>query len=411
MSDLVAPFRGERYAAVERLSALIAPPYDVIDQAERARYAALAAENIVHVMLPEAPPGRPEDDRYRAAAERLATWRRTGVLRRDPEPVLYVLAQDFTLPTGERRTRRGVFAAVVAEGYEPRRIRPHERTHAGPKADRLALMRATATNIESIFLLAPDRDRALATAVAHASQGTPDATAELNGVGIRLWIVHAPSPFPLPLSPLYIADGHHRYETASAYALENPAADRVLALIVSAQDQGLAVLPTHRVIFGAGRELERLLPRWREWFDVQPLAAERHPVATLASLGQGRTACLVADRSRILTLLLKPGALPDRLPSLAQSAAVRDLDVATIESLVVKEILGAGVSTPIVRYVADANEALGMVQHGGAVMAVLLNPTKVEQVFAVADAGDVMPPKSTYFVPKVPSGLVLRPLS
>ena len=410
MSDLVAPFRGERYAAVERLNALIAPPYDVIDQAERARYAALAAENIVHVMLPEAPPGAPEDDRYRAAAERLASWRRTGVLRRDPEPALYVLAQDFTLPTGERLTRRGVFAAVAAEGYEPRRVRPHERTHAGPKADRLALMRATATNIESIFVLAPDRDRALATALAKVSQGKPDATAELNGVGIRLWIVRDPSRFPLPPSPLYIADGHHRYETASAYALENPAADRVLALIVSAQDPGLAVLPTHRVIFGTGRELEHMLPRWREWFDVQPLAPGSDPVATLASLGKGRTACLVADRSRILTLLLKPGSLPDRLPRLAQSAAVRDLDVATIESLVVKEILGAGMSTPIVRYVADAKEALGMVQDGGAVMAVLLNPTKVEQVFAVADAGDVMPPKSTYFVPKVPSGLVLRPL-
>src|SRR5258705_9338377 len=201
MADLVAPFRGERYAAVERLSSLIAPPYDVIDHTERARYAALAAENIVHVMLPEAPPGAPEDDRYRAAAERLASWRRTGVLRRDPEPVLYVLAQDFTLPTGERLTRRGVFAAVAAEGYDPRRVRPHERTHAGPKADRLALMRATATNIESIFLLAPDRDRALANAVAAASQGTPDATAELNGVGIRLWIVRAPNPLPPPPPP------------------------------------------------------------------------------------------------------------------------------------------------------------------------------------------------------------------
>jgi uncharacterized protein (DUF1015 family) len=411
MSDLVAPFQGERYAAVERLSALIAPPYDVIDPAERARYAALAAENIVHVMLPEAPPGRPDDERYRSAAERLAAWRRTGVLTRDPRPVLYVLAQDFTLPTGERCTRRGVFAAVSAEGYEPRRVRPHEKTHAGPKADRLALMRATATNIESIFLLAPDHDRTLANAVADASQGTPDATAELNGVGIRLWIVHDPSPFPLPLSPLYIADGHHRYETASAYALENPAADRVLALIVSARDPGLAVLPTHRVIFGTGRELEPILPRWREWFDVQPLAAGRDPVTALASLGRDRTACLVADRSRTLALLLKPGSLPDRLPSLAQSTAVRDLDVARVESLVVKEILGAGTSTPIVRYVADAKEALGMVQHGGAAVAVLLNPTKVEQVFAVADAGDVMPPKSTYFVPKVPSGLVLRPLS
>ena len=171
------------------------------------------------------------------------------------------------------------------------------------------------------------------------------------------------------------------------------------------------MLPTHRVIFGTGRDLERMLPRWREWFEVQPLAAGRDPVAALASLGNGRTACLVADRSQVFALLLKPGALPDRLPSLALSTAVRDLDVAQIESLVVKEVLGAGMSTPIVRYVADANEALGMVQHGGAAVAVLLNPTKVEQVFAVADAGDVMPPKSTYFVPKVPSGLVLRPLS
>src|SRR6266540_168477 len=386
MADLVAPFRGERFADVARLSRLIAPPYDVIDPAERARLAALDADNIVHVMLPEAPPGRPQDDRYRVAAERLAAWRRSGVLRRDAERVLFVLAQEFTLPTGERRTRRGVFAAVAAEGYEPRRIRPHERTHAGPKADRLALLAA-------------------------AAQGTPDATAELNGVGIRLWIVHDPSPFPLPPSPLYIADGHHRYETAGAYARENPKADRVLALIVSAQDPGLAVLPTHRVIFGTGRELERMLPHWREWFDVQTVPAGRDPVAVLTSLGRDRTACLVADRSRVMALLLRPGALADRLPSLAQSAAVRDLDVARIESLVVKQILGAETSTPIVRYVADADEALAMVQRGGAALAVLLNATRVDQVFAVADAGDVMPPKSTYFVPKVPSGLVLRPLT
>src|SRR5438876_4175082 len=208
LADLVAPFRGERYAAVDRLSSLIAPPYDVIDPAERARYAALDRDNIVHIMLPEAPPGAADDARYRVAGEQLVAWRRASVLRRDPEPALYVLAQDFTLPTGERLTRRGVFAAVAAEGYEPRRIRPHERTHAGPKADRLALMRATATNIESIFVLAPDRDRALANAVANVSEGKPDATAGLNGVGIRLWIVHAPSPLPLPPPPPYIAHRH-----------------------------------------------------------------------------------------------------------------------------------------------------------------------------------------------------------
>jgi uncharacterized protein (DUF1015 family) len=290
-------------------------------------------------------------------------------------------------------------------------VRPHERTHAGPKADRLALLRATAANIESIFLLAPDRDRTLANAVAEASQGAPDATAELDGVGIRLWILPHPSRFPLPSSPLYIADGHHRYETASAYALENPAADRVLALIVSAQDPGLAVLPTHRVIFGPGRDLERLLPAWREWFDVQPLAPGRDPATTLVSLGRDRTACLVADRNRVLALLLKAGALPDRLPHLGHSTAARELDVARVESLVVKEILKAETTTPVVRYVPDAREALKLVQQGGAAVAVLLNPTKVDQVFAVADAGDVMPPKSTYFIPKVPSGLVVRPVA
>jgi uncharacterized protein (DUF1015 family) len=413
MSDLVAPFRAERYGAPpDRLSRLIAPPYDVIDAAERARYAALDEHNIVHVMLPEAPPGRPgaPDDRYAIAAELLASWRARDVLTRDPEPAMYVLAQDFTLPTGERCTRRGVFAAVKAEGYDARRVRPHERTHAGPKADRLALLRATRTNIESIFLLAPDRDRTLANAVAEVARGKPDATADLNGVAIRLWTVRDPSRFPLPPSPLYIADGHHRYETASAYAQENPAADRVLALIVSARDPGLVVLPTHRVVFGAGRDIDRMLPRWRDWFDMNPVPTGVDRVQHLAALGRDRTACLVADQSRVLALVLRPGAVLDRLPSLAQSVAVRDLDVARVESLVVKEILGASTSTPIVRYVPDAQEALRLVQHGGAALAVLLNPTRVEQVFAVADAGDVMPPKSTYFVPKVPSGLVLRTL-
>jgi len=414
----VAPFRGERYAAVERLSRLIAPPYDVIDPADRARLAAQDEHNIVHVMLPEAPPpappaGKPAADRYQWAADRLVAWRRKGVLVRDREPALYVLAQDFTLPAGERRTRRGVFAAVAAEGYDRRRIRPHERTHAGPKADRLALMRATATNIESIFLIAPDPDGRLANAVAAVAQGPPDATAELDGVGIRVWKVQgeALSRFPFPESPLYIADGHHRYETASAYAEENPAADRVLSLIVSARDPGLAVLPTHRVIFGAGRELERLLTRWRQWFDVQQVPPGMDAVKHLAALGRDQTACLVADGKRVIALILRQGVLPDRLPSLAHSAAVRDLDVARIETLVVKEILGVGTSTPIVRYVADAREALEAVQRGGAAVAVLLNPTRVEQVFGVADAGDVMPPKSTYFVPKVPSGLVLRSLA
>jgi uncharacterized protein (DUF1015 family) len=405
-SDLVTRFRGERYRATDRLSRLIAPPYDVITPPERARLGALDEHNIVHVMLPEAPPGATGVDRYAWAAERLAAWRAAGVLARDPEDAVYVMAQG---------KRLGVVAAVAAEGYEPRRVRPHEKTHAGPKADRLALLRATRTNIESIFLIAPDADGELARALAGAAQGPPAATAELDGVAIRLWVVSGQPATRLlaPVSrlPLYIADGHHRYETASAYARENPAADRVLAFVASARDPGLTILPTHRVIFGAGREPAALLERWRAWFDLGDVPAGVDPLAHLAELGRDRTACLVAWAGGSVTVLtLRRDAPLDNVPGLGASAAVRDLDAARVESLVVKTILSAGTATPILRYTADSAEALDAVRRGGATAAVLLNPTRIEQVFAVADAGDVMPPKSTYFFPKVPSGLVLRPL-
>ena len=268
MKELVVPFRGERYRDTERLSRLIAPPYDVIDPAHRARLAALDAHNIVHLMLPEAPS---TGDRYAWAAEQLAAWRRSGVLARDAEPAVYVMAQG---------ARLGVFVALAAEGYEPRRVRPHERTHTGPKADRLALLRATRTNLESLFLLAPDHDGALAHVLAEVARRAPDATAELDGVGIRFWVVRGGelSRFPLPQSPLYMADGHHRYETASAYAAENPAADRVLAFVVSAADPGLVVLPTHRLIYGSGRRPDALLDAWRPWFDVARMPGGGGPI-------------------------------------------------------------------------------------------------------------------------------------
>jgi hypothetical protein len=191
-SDLVVPFRGERYRAGDRLGRLIAPPYDVIAPAERARLAASDEHNIVHVMLPEAPPGWSGGDRYEWAASQLAAWRRAGVLVREAEPALYVMAQG---------ARLGVFAALRAEGYEPRRVRPHEHTHAGPKADRLSLLRATATNVESIFVLAPDADGALMGALTAVSQTPPDATAELGGVGIRLWVVGGGRPLPVSRFP------------------------------------------------------------------------------------------------------------------------------------------------------------------------------------------------------------------
>jgi len=401
MKELVVPFRGERYAETGGLSRLIAPPYDVIDAAARARLAALDEHNIVHLMLPEASSG---GDRYAWAGQQLAAWRQRRVLVRDADPAVYVMAQG---------DRLGVFVALAAEGYEPRRVRPHEKTHAGPKADRLALLRATRTNLESIFLLAPDPDRAVEQALAKAAKRSPDATAELDGVDIRLWHVTGEEAFRLTAHcaqrPLYIADGHHRYETACAYASENPAADRMLAFVVSAADPGLVVLPTHRLIHGTGSRVDAVVPAWRSWFDVAPLPAGVDPVAYLRELGRDRTACLVASPDGdVLGLALKRDARLDEFSDLGASAAVRALDVARIETLVVRPLLRADASTPTLAYTPDARQALASAQQGAST-AVLLNPTRVEQVFAVADAGDVMPPKSTYFAPKVPSGLVLRP--
>ena len=410
LPPLAAPFRGERFAASSRLSALLAPPYDVLSPEQRAQLAARDPHNIVHLTLPEAPPG---EDRYLRAASQLAAWRKEGVLRADPADAVYAVAEDFPLPSGERRTRIGVLAAVRAESFETRRVRPHEKTHAAPKADRLALLRATRANLEAIFLLAPDPDGALAAALAAVTRRPPAARAELDGVAMRLWVVADDEAERLAAAasrhPLYIADGHHRYETAIAYARENPRADRVLAFVVAATDPGLVILPTHRIIVGAGRDPAKLIPAWREWFDVGRVAPCADRIERLAELGRQGTACIVAFPGGYdVTLVLKRDAPLDKLPELGRTEAVRGLDVARIEALVVQYILSAGTATPSLAYTADAHAAFEAVRNGRAAAAVLLNPTRVEQVLAVADAGGVMPPKSTYFVPKVASGLVIK---
>jgi len=411
-TPLVTPFVGERYADVAALSRVIAPPYDVISMEQRKRYAAADPLNIVHLILPEAAEGV---NRYQAAAERLAAWRNSGVFAADPTPAVYVVAQTFTAPGGVRGTRVGMFAAAAAEPYETRRIRPHERTHRGPKLDRLELLRATHASLESIFLLAPDTDGTLAAGLRACTDGAraPDAAAELDGVELKLWVVSGAEAARLADaagSVLYIADGHHRYETAVAYAHENPAAGRLLAFVVSARDPGLVVLPTHRVIYAADRDVIGLEPLWQRFFEITPVPPGADPVQLLTASARDGTACVVASGGgeRDLLMRLRPDAPLADLPELGRTPAVRTLDVAIVERLVVQEILAAGKSTPTLTYTPDPTPALQLAHHGKAVAAVLLNPTRVEQVFAVADAGDVMPPKSTYFIPKVPSGLVLR---
>jgi uncharacterized protein (DUF1015 family) len=366
---------------------LIAPPYDVISPAERARFAALDAHNIVHVMLPEAADG----DRYAHAAKLLAAWRSDGTLVRDGEPSVYVLAQDYALPSGERKSRVGVFVALAAEGYEPRRVRPHERTHAGPKADRLALLRATRTSLESIFVIAPDADGSLARALREIASQPAAANAELAGVAIRLWVVQGGAAADLArlvsAAPVYMADGHHRYETASTYATENAAASRLLTFVVSAKDQGLTILPTHRVIYGAPVEPTDVAAEWGPRLEVSDLAPD-------------------APREANCWIVAWPGERRQRLVPNPPWPPLSEMELIAMGDYIVRSIVQHAGTAQLV-YTPDAREAVGAVTKSGASAAVLLPAPKVATVFEVADANGIMPPKSTYFFPKVPAGLVI----
>ncbi len=390
VAPLVVPFTGERYAALDRLSDLIAPPYDVVDPGGRTTLAAREPHNVIHLTLPEG---------YAAAAKLLERWRAEGVLHRDAGPSVYVVQQEFLLPDGRARLRTGVIAGLHVESYELGRVRPHERTHAEPKADRLALARATATMAEAIFLLARDERGHLRRRLDGVTRHAPTVVAELDGVGIGLWrvggvqgreIAHA-----VDHGPLYIADGHHRYETALSYRQENAAATHIPAFIVPTADPGLVALPTHRIVDGQPIDAGLLLPRLGERFVVEEREAELDPQGLLEGLTGREPAAVIA--------------LPSgRVYALTARAPTDDcLEIAVIERDVVQPVVQAAGQGAVLRYSADPGAVFDALARGTAAAGVLVRPTPVERVLEVADARGVMPPKSTYFMPKVPSGLVL----
>jgi uncharacterized protein (DUF1015 family) len=402
---LVTAFVGERYAATEELSKVIAPPYDVIDAAERERLALQSPHNVVRVNLPEA-----GDDCYDTAARLLSEWRKTGVLVPDPGPMVTVLRQTFTIPLGTQHERTGVIGGVVAESFARGRVKPHEQTHAGPKKNRLALLRATSTMFEALLMFSRDQEGRLLEELRSVTDEVPAARAELQGVGLEVWPVEGVRAEELAAvagrDAIYIGDGHHRYETATAYGAENPAAERVPTLVVSCQDPGLVALPTFRLISGTAIEPDAILALLQERFQVHQLASQSDYLDELHQLHTRGTACVVVlPGGRAYALLLKSTARLGELPS-ANEPTVASLDVARVDALVVKDILAAAGSDGRVDYSPYVDIVIREVEAGRAAAGVLINPTSIDQVLAVADAGAAMPPKSTYFTPKVPGGIV-----
>jgi uncharacterized protein (DUF1015 family) len=413
MAD-VQPFRALHYD-LERtggLQAVAAPPYDVIDAEQRAALVARSPYNVVEIDLPTG------DDPYAHAAEVLERWKAEGVVVRDDEPALWVLEQDYTGPDGRRRTRRGFFARVRVEDYGPGRIRPHERTHPGPKEDRLRLTRATNANLSPIFSLYDDPAGAAWEALQPHVGGEPwDEVTDEDGTVHRLWRVADPEATQavtdaLAGVELLIADGHHRYETARVHAQEtgDPAAGWVLMCLVALQDPGLTVFPTHRLLTGLDDgKRETLHGVLADDFDAAPVdASELEPAA---DGGEVRMGYLDEDGPRRLTLR-DPAVVAAALPDKPQP--YRELDTAVLEALVLRGALGMSEDDIShlhgLEYARDTAQARDRVLSGEADAAFFMSGIPVERVRAVAAAGESMPPKSTYFFPKVLTGLVFNPL-
>jgi len=418
MAD-IQPLRALHYdqAVAGPLQNLVAPPYDVIDPAQRTQLAGHSPHNVVQVDLPAG------EDPYGTAAKLWERWQAEGAVVRDETPALWALTQDYSGPDGAAKTRRGFFARVRVEDYGPGRIRPHERTHPGPREDRLNLTRATRVNMSPIFSLFSDPDATAWGALAPFTQAQPwgEATDE-DGTHNRLWRIEDPAAIAAVQeatrdAELLIADGHHRYETARVYADEVRGEGEhryVLMNLVAMEDEGLTVFPTHRLVTNTTPATrEALAASLREHFDLDELGSpgELPPPQGEGPLEMGY---LDAHFKRPFRLTLKDQAIADE--ALAQfPKAYRRLDTAVLEALLLKGPLGL-TDDDIdhqhgLTYSRTDDEAIDMVTSGKADVAFFLRPNPVRQVQEIAATGVNMPPKSTYFFPKVPTGLLFNPLT
>jgi uncharacterized protein (DUF1015 family) len=425
MAD-VQPLRALHYdqSVVGPLADVVAPPYDVIDASQRAALLARSPYNVVAVDLPQGDP-----DPYAAARELFEAWQLQGALVRDREPALWAHTQDYSGPAGQALTRRGFFCRVRIEDYGPGRVRPHERTHPGPKEDRLRLTRATRANVSPIFSLYSDPSHAAWDALTPATEQAPwGEVADSDGTVHRLWRVSDPQAIAAVQAAtrdaeLLIADGHHRYETMQAYAQEigvgatGPAAQGehryILMCLVALEDPGLTVFPTHRLVRGLDEaRREALAEVLRRDFDIAEVPVEQ--IAPPAIDGPLQLGYIDAHDRRALRLTLKDQAIADAALA-GHSEAYRHLDTGVLETLLLKGALGLSDDDIShfngLFYARDTAEALAMVASGEYDAAFLMRPTPVGQVRDVAAAGENMPPKSTYFFPKLLTGLLFNPLS
>lgn len=414
----IAGFRGIRYqpAVVGDLDLIITPPYDVITPEERAALAAGSPHNLVHLILPE---DAGVVDKYTAARQALDAWQASGVLARDEAESYYLFQQNFTDLAGQSRTRRGFFAVVRLPEAGERNILGHERTFAKPVEDRLRLTEATAANLEPVFSLYTDPEGYLEGFLNQMHQKPAEAVAHtMDGVEQFCWRVEA-DPLVADFlrdQTLYIADGHHRFQTACTYRdarrrEEGTTAplpyDYVLMGLVAFEDPGLEVYAAHRLVpFPPGFDLAEFLVALEPWFVVEPVTGD-----LLAAVNHAPAACAIGMAVHGAGDYLLSLRDIDRVDFLGDDhgASWRDLDVAVLHRGIIECTLRIPEGAQFA-YEKDVQKALAAAHKGDAGFAFLLRPTRKDQIRACAEAGEAMPQKSTYFFPKLGSGLVMNSL-
>jgi uncharacterized protein (DUF1015 family) len=422
----VQPLQAIQYAPDIDLSRVICPPFDTISPQEQSRLYRLGPHNAVRLELPKG-----NGDQYQKAAKTLRQWLDKGTLVRQQAPSLYVYQQEFS-HGGETYQRRILFGRLRLEPWEAGSILPHERTFRAPKEDRLKLLHALRLNTSAIFLIYPDSRQQVAPLVARSIGGRPNVEfTDENGLAQGLWRIDDPHETAaisraLEKERLYVADGHHRYETALAYGDEPmavsvasrsaaAAADFTLVALAAVDDPGLLVLPIHRLV-NAGPPLEKALNSLTSPFQVETRPSLADLTRDMADRGRTLNSFgLVAAGSPdfYLLTLLNPEAASPYLPSQC-SVAWRRLDAAVATHVILRHSLGLNdeqmEDIGTVWFGENAEAAVTEVRKGRAKYAVLLNAISPRQVLAVADAGERMPQKSTFFYPKIPTGLLFNPL-
>ncbi|HXZ05359.1 MAG TPA: DUF1015 domain-containing protein [Ktedonobacteraceae bacterium] len=435
MTD-VQPFRGLSYnkEVTGNLTQVITPPYDVISEEAQAIYYARNPYNIIRLELGKDEPGDTSlNNRYTRAAVTFAEWRMKTILRMELTTCYYLYQQVFKYDA-QTHTRTSLLARVRLEPWSAQVVLPHEHTMAKPKDDRLKLLRACVTNLSPIMSLYEDPQgrmrRLLSSYVDKAKVQITDEVNEihrLHAITDEHQIARIQNFFAE--RQLYIADGHHRYETALNYREEvramhrkldpNDATNFVLMALTDVDDPGLLVLPTHRLLFGLEQEaLERLtsqqLARYFVVYESEGVEASRDVLLErLAQAGASQPSFVLSTAQKTWLLSLNETG-KERMDESMHSRAWNELDVSIAHTLILEDILGlkpedmtAGTH---IRYTRDAHQALGAVQSGEAQASLIMNATRVRQICDVAIADDRMPQKSTYFYPKLVTGLVMNPL-